>query len=138
MKVTLDHLDKYREPHPVSGYTGQGDTVGCFKIPHYDYKQRDRHSLHFVVIASDGRESGWDHVSVHLRGYEDQISTRRPFMRTPSWDDMCWIKDQFFDHQETVIEFHPKRSEHINIHKHVLHLWKKLDHDHELPPSICV
>jgi hypothetical protein len=133
MKKDLSHLDKYREPHPITSHVLLGDTRGCFKIPHYNYKERDRNRTHFVVISSDGEDVGWDHVSAHVR-FVDAV----PRMRTPTWDEMCWIKDQFFNDDETVVQFHPKRSEHVNVHQHVLHLWKKVGAEHELPPGICV
>lgn len=46
----------------------------------------------------------WDHVSVFPR--KKQI--------TPSWDDMCIIKDIFFDEDEAVIQIHPPKSQYVN------------------------
>jgi len=77
-----------------------------------------------VVIASDGM--GWDHVSVSLKN------------RAPNWREMTFIKDLFFDPEETVIQFHPKKSEYVNNHDYCLHIWKKQGEDFELPPSILV
>lgn len=79
----------------------------------------------FKVIASDG--AGWDHVSVS-RLYTNDL---------PGWDDMCFIKSLFWDAEETVVQFHPKRSEYRGIAQ-VLHLWKKHGHEYELPPGIMV
>lgn len=78
-----------------------------------------RNLLH--IICSD--VYGWDHVSVSLQH------------RCPVWSEMCAIKDMFFDPDETVIQFHPKSSEYINNHPFCLHLWRKQNQEHELPPS---
>lgn len=76
------------------------------------------------VISSTG--AGWDHVSV------SPIDENR----TPTWDEMCYVKDLFFHEDETVFQFHPKKSEYVNMNPYVLHLWKKQGVDLELPPSI--
>ena len=72
------------------------------------------------VICSDG--AGWDHVSVSL------------FNRCPTWDEMCYIKNLFFDDDETVIQFHPSKKDYVNYHPHTLHLWKRQGQEYELPP----
>ena len=76
------------------------------------------------VIVSD--RGGWDHVSVSLNN------------RCPNWPEMCFIKNVFFEEGETVVQFHPKKSEYVNFHPYCLHLWKKQNIDFELPPSIFV
>lgn len=43
---------------------------------------------------------------------------------TPSWNDMCFIKDLFFEEHETVVQYHPAKTEYINNHPHCLHLWR--------------
>lgn len=76
------------------------------------------------VICSDG--GGWDHVSVSLQN------------RCPNWEEMCYIKNLFFAEEETVVQFHPKKSEYVRNHPHVLHMWRNQKHEHELPPRIFV
>ena len=78
------------------------------------------------VIASDGSDSrvpeclGWEHVSVHAyRG-----SGRSGKFRTPNWREMCRVKDTFWDAEDVVMQLHPKRSEYVNAHPYVLHLWR--------------
>jgi hypothetical protein len=86
------------------------------------------------IMVSDGRnwhEQGlqghpWEHVSV---------STEK---RCPSWKEMCWVKDLFFDEQECVVQFHPPKSEYVNYHPNVLHLWRLSGMAFPMPPSICV
>lgn len=70
------------------------------------------------VVWSD-REAGMEHVSV---------SPKKQF-RMPSWDDMCVLKDIFFDDEEEVYQIHPKKSQYINFVGNCLHLWKPKGHD---------
>lgn len=77
------------------------------------------------VIWSNG--GGWEHVSV------------APFKKriTPSWDDMCRVKEIFFKDTEDVIEIHPRKEEYVNMVENCLHLWRKTD-GMDLPPSWMV
>lgn len=54
----------------------------------------------------------WEHVSVSL------------LHRNPSWNEMCFIKDLFFEPEEMCLQSHPKKSEYVNMHAHCLHIWK--------------
>lgn len=73
------------------------------------------------IISFDGRmEQGispdhpslpWEHVSVSGLHF------------APSWAEMCWVKDVFWMPEEPAFQFHPPRSEYVNVHKHCLHLW---------------
>lgn len=56
----------------------------------------------------------WDHVSVHPVMYR----------RTPTWEEMCDVKEMFFGDGECVMQLHPPESVYVNIHSGVLHLWK--------------
>lgn len=78
------------------------------------------------VTASWG--GGWDHVSVSL------------INRCPSWEEMEFIRAVCFLDDETVVQFSVPRVNHINIHPHVLHLWRKQGEGQwvELPPSWMV
>lgn len=77
-----------------------------------------------TVIASKGL--GWDHVSVSHK------------KRCPSWHEMCRIREIFFDEEDIVLQFHPPKSDYVNIHPHCLHLWRNQDAEIELPPIITV
>lgn len=87
-------------------------------------------------IASDGTsnlaaalsEKEWEHVSVSLHSQD----------KTPTWEIMCYIKDLFWGDDETVVQFHPKQSEYVNTHPHVLHLWKPVGEEIALPPRFMV
>lgn len=78
------------------------------------------------VIWSYG--GGWEHVSVC------------PLKKriTPSWNDMCQLKDIFFSEDECVVQYHPPKSEYVNMVPNCLHLWKPLEESLPLPPSIMV
>ncbi|MFV2055406.1 MAG: hypothetical protein ACC707_03020 [Thiohalomonadales bacterium] len=74
--------------------------------------------------ASNGAD--WEHVSVSL------------VHRVPSWEEMCWVKDLFWDDEDVVVQYHPRKSEYVNIHPYVLHLWRPMVEVMPLPPVICV
>ncbi len=81
-----------------------------------------------AVIASDGM--GWEHVSVSSKDNSK--------VRTPTWDEMCYVKDLFWDAEDCVIQYHPPKSEYVNNHENVLHLWKPVGKQIDTPPSILV
>lgn len=68
----------------------------------------------------------WDHVSVSHD------------LRTPSWDEMAWVKEQLFEAEECVVQFHPPASRYVNLHQHCLHLWRLADSPFPMPPQECV
>lgn len=88
---------------------------GLFWIP----AQKGNHTL--KVIISDG--GGWDHVSVSLPN------------RCPNWPEMCFIKDLFFEPDETALQFHPAVEHYVNNHPYCLHIWRSQTDVVDLPPS---
>ena len=78
------------------------------------------------IIVSTG--AGWEHVSV--------TPARRNY--TPSWDDMCAVKDICFAEDEAVIQIHPPKAEYVNNMPNCLHLWRCKYREMILPPSILV
>ena len=78
------------------------------------------------VIWSFG--GGWDHGS------------GAPYQRSyvPSWEDMCRLKDMFFREDETVVQYHPAKSEYVNTVENCLHLWRPQNETLPTPPSIMV
>lgn len=85
-----------------------------------------RGSVEIIVIASVGM--GWEHVSARARGMDLKE-------RVPTWAEMCWLRDLFFDPEEVVIQIHPKHSEYVNCHPNVLHLWRPTYCDIPTPPT---
>jgi len=76
------------------------------------------------VIVSDGQ--GWEHVSVSMPN------------RTPNWKQMCFIKDTFWNEDEVVVQYHPAKKDYVNNHEHCLHLWRPINGELLVPPSILV
>ena len=70
----------------------------------------------------------WEHISV---------SPKKKSV-TPSWDDMCLIKDIFFEETEAVIQIHPPKAEYVNNMPNCLHLWRWAEGEMTLPPSFMV
>ena len=62
-------------------------------------------------------ENGMEHVSIELYA-----------RRLPTWEEMCEVKDIFWNDEEEVVQIHPKKSEYINITE-ALHLWRPADGD---------
>ena len=60
-------------------------------------------------------KGGYDHVSVNGKG------------RTPSWEEMCKLKDMFFYDEEEAYQVFPKKSEYVNIAQHCLHIWRNTE-----------
>ena len=71
---------------------------------------------------------GWEHVSM------------APYKRshTPTWDEMCRLKDMFFRDDEVVVQYHPAKSAYVNNMPNCLHLWRPLLEAMPVPPSIMV
>lgn len=76
------------------------------------------------VIASNGL--GWDHVSVCAKN------------RVPTWEEMCKVKDFFFEPEECVMQLHPPQSQYVNCHPYVLHLWRPQNLSIPMPPVVMV
>lgn len=108
--------DKYRirsGPFASSAYDGNN---GAFFVP--------CKSKYLSVISSEGE--GWEHVSVSLKH------------RCPVWEEMCFIKDLFWDDTDCVIQYHPPRSDYVNNHEYCLHLWRPMDVELPRPPAWMV
>ena len=83
-----------------------------------------RRRSYLFCQVSDGE--GWEHVSIHA---EDAKGSR-----TPTWAEMCYIKDLFWMPEECVIQYHPPKSKYKNLHPDVLHLWRPTRVEIPLPP----
>ena len=77
-----------------------------------------------AVVFSWG--GGWDHVSVSYKN------------RTPTWEEMCMVKDIFFGEEECVIQYHPPKTQYVNNHNHCLHLWRPQNEGILMPPKSMV
>ena len=64
----------------------------------------------FCVIGEN--EDGWEHVSVS-----------RDDCKPPTWEQMCKVKETFWNDDEVVLQFHSRRDEGIGEIE-TLHLWR--------------
>jgi len=89
---------------------------GIIQFPHWQGS---------LIVSWGG---GWEHASV------------APFRRsyTPTWDDMCFLKNLIWTEEEAVIQIHPPKSEYVNNLSNCLHLWRCTYKDMILPPSCFV
>lgn len=103
--------NKYRLRKGVLASTDDMGANGFFVIPH------PRIDGYFInCMVSDG--SGWDHVSVTIS------SKFRRVERCPTWEEMCFVKDTFWNKDEIVIQYHPAEADYISNHNYCLHLWR--------------
>lgn len=103
--------DRYRAPHPLGLPHRAGDPFGWFMIP------SNVKPGQYIAVQADG-QTEWQHVSASLRN------------RVPSWEEMCFLKNLFWEQEECVVQFHPPKSDYVNVAKNCLHLWK---YDGEMP-----
>lgn len=106
-------LEQYREVHPLAGWRGDATHGAMFVKPRG-----------LVILWSDGQ--GWEHVSVSRHG------------RTPSWEDMCWVKEKFWGPEALVVQYHPPEADYVNYHQFCLHLWRLQGEPMPAPPGILV
>lgn len=120
MRSNGKHLDRYRKPHPSMGDSPAGALWGYFRV------KRDDCVLDIISSGEaygDGVEA-WEHVSVSVYRHK----------QTPTWSQMCQVKNLFWSPDETVVQFHPPESDYVSFHEHCLHLWKP-PYTLELPPT---
>ena len=136
MRKFGEEINKYRVKDGRLGSTDEMGDAGAFRVPF------GSGNTTLVVIATSGDPpipgtEIWEHVSV--RAVDTSATNAKYFSeRTPTWDEMCFIKDLFWEPEECVIQYHPPKSKYRNIHPHVLHLWRKAGFDLPTPPSIFI
>lgn len=120
-RVTQAHVRKNPQLASYASDESYGNS-GAFLIP----RKGKINSYFFIAIASDG--AGWEHVSVSIPSEK----------RTPTWEEMCYIKDLFWDEDEAVVQYHPPKSKYVNNHPYCLHLWRPVGYPLPVPDSILV
>jgi hypothetical protein len=130
--------------HPLLGTDSSAGNNGAFHVesPEPGWK--------LALICSDGTDDdpsltpemkAWEHVSVHAYRYIGDPVVRWPRdikQRTPTWREMAYVKRLCWDGEDVVIQFHPRESEYVNCHPHVLHLWRWKAGEMPTPPAILV
>lgn len=79
-----------------------------------------------AMIASDVEQ--WEHVSVSIPGH--------PVL--PTWGEMCWVKNTFWDAEDCVVQYHPPKADYVNFCNTCLHLWAPIGLDVPRPPKHLV
>lgn len=126
MRETFKLVEIYRVRGHHYAPSKTGDKHGYFQIKYKGNIIRVIATNGDYKASNLGIEYNWEHVSVSLRH------------RTPNWEEMCHIKYLFWDDEETVIQFHPPKSQYVNYHPYCLHLWKPNNYNIILPPMDTV
>jgi hypothetical protein len=119
--------NKYRYKNPTSQLSSDDSfgNNGFFIMPY-----QKANELQYRIQASDGML--WEHVSVSIG------LPGREALRCPTWEEMCYVKSVFWDTDDCVVQFHPTKSEYVNRHPYVLHLWRSIDKEFPIPDKIMV
>ncbi len=108
-----EFVERYRVTLPQYGTPGN-EQNGCF-----DFKDRGL----FVIISSG---DGWEHVSVSRKS------------RMPTYDDMVWVSQTFWDKNDCLMQLRVPLKDHVNISNHCLHWWRPIDQEIPRPPNWMV
>jgi len=119
--VISKELELLRFPHPITGEKGD-EFCGWFKIKLRSSKHEPL--MAFVCYAAG---MGWEHASITLNR-----------KRTPTWEEMCQIKNMFWTKDKAVFQLHPPEKDYVNNHPYCLHLWRPVDCPVPMPPKIMV
>jgi hypothetical protein len=111
----LNEINKYRIN--FRGHLGN-EKCGFFIIPY-------KNNCYKNIISS---YNNWEHLSTSIVDVN----------RTPTWDEMCYFKDFFFNEEECLIQYHPAKKDYVNTHPYVLHMWKPIDEEIKMPPKYMV
>lgn len=79
-----------------------------------------------IISSGHDLEFKWEHVSV---------STAR---RCPNWEEMCFVKNLFWEDDEVVMQLHPAKKDYVNLHPYCLHLWRPIGREIPLPDVMLV
>lgn len=107
--------EKHRAKHPYLGTSPYGANFGYFELGNLR-----------IISSGDAdltpASEGWEHVSISLPD------------RCPTWEEMSKVKDLFWRDDETVIQIHPPKDQHVNNHPFCLHLWRNTRAEQPMPP----
>ena len=98
-----------------------GDKFGLFRIVFKGARLQILSSGDFPPSAYP-----WEHVSIKGHGC------------CPTWEQMCHVKSLFWGDDECVMQLHVPVEDWVNVHVHVLHLWKPIGIEIPRPPKECV
>ncbi len=121
MKQNNRAIERFRITQGRMATTSAHGNNGAFKVSSPWGK--------LFCIVSDGTSKipglqvNWEHVSVSTHKQD----------KVPTWEMMCFIKSLFWEEEEVVVQYHPAKSQYVNFHPTVLHLWKPVDQDLPTP-----
>jgi hypothetical protein len=121
----VPELSRWRDAPGRWASTAADGNNGAFRLPSPEPGWR------LAIIASDGE--GWEHVSVHAFRGRDEVT-----VRTPTWREMAFVKGEFWDAEDVVVQFYPRASEYVNNHPNTLHWWRPIGVDLPTPPRDLV
>lgn len=105
---------------------GEHPTDGRYAIPHPRIKDYF-YNLHF---SSDGE---WEHLSISIRKVVSRTKRISALVqRTPTWAEMCFLKDAFWRPDQCVIQYVEPSDE------FTLHLWRPTTQVIPQPPKITL
>jgi hypothetical protein len=58
--------------------------------------------------------------------------------RTPTWAEMAFVKREFWDGDDVVVQFYPREADYVNLHPHTLHWWRPIGVALPTPPADLV
>ncbi len=106
------------------------EAPGFYLLPHPTV---DDYFL-FVVFSDS---EGWENASISIRKLISRDQRKfKQVERCPTWGEMNFIKDLFWNPSEVAIQFHPAMANYVNNHEYVLHIWKPVGVEFPTPPAI--
>lgn len=69
---------------------------------------------------------GFEHLSVSTT------------VKTPTWEQMCKMKDIFWNENEICMQLHPSKENYINNMPYCLHIWRPINKEIPTPPNLMV
>ena len=92
------------------------------KVTYKNGKPKFENELFFIFSTG----CGFEHLSVSTAD------------RCPTWEEMCYMKDIFWNNDEVCMQLHPKKEEYVNNHNYCLHIWKPINQEIPTPPSVLI
>jgi hypothetical protein len=116
-----NRMEKFREGG------SKGTKTGAFVIPPRQWHFTIEHAIYIISSTN----AGWEHVSISCK-------TKAGKSIIPDWETMCVVKDQFWSAEDCVVQYHPPKSDYVNVCKWCLHLWRPIYQEIPRPPKALV
>lgn len=88
----------------------------------------------YYIACQMSNGMGWEHVSITIQ----TTIPKRKVERCPTWEEMCFVKNYFWEKDEVVIQYHPAESDYVSMHPYCLHLWKPIGIELPTPNPLMV